>query len=310
MRSRNRIPEGESDVGPEGGLNPYWETVQPGLKFASQVPGSPGFFREVEHRRYRLEPHIPQIVRFAEWSDQDVLEVGCGIGTDGIQFARAGARYTGVDQAQEALRLAAARFLAEGLPARFVRATATDLPFGEQFDLVYSHGVLHHLADPNGAVAEALRVLRPSGRAIIMLYHRHSLNYLVNIMLLRRLLALTLLAPGMPQLIAALTGEPVSLLMAHRQLLRTHGARYLLDAGLFLSNNTDGPGNPLSKVFTRRAARDMMMDAGFAEVRTTVRYLNLRVYPGGERLSSTRPARWLERRSGWHLYMTGMKDAT
>ena len=52
----------------------------------------------------------------------------------------------------------------------------------------YSHGVLHHIPDIDAAVSEVHRVLRPKGRAIIMLYHRQSLNYL-EILTIRRALA-------------------------------------------------------------------------------------------------------------------------
>lgn len=59
-------------------------------------------FAEIEAHRYALEPHIPEIVRFEEWAGRDVLEVGCGIATNGVQLARAGARYAGVDASQVA----------------------------------------------------------------------------------------------------------------------------------------------------------------------------------------------------------------
>ncbi len=63
------------------------------------------------------------------------------------------------------------------------------LPFrSETFDVVYSNGVLHHTPDTAGAIREVHRVLRPGGIAKVMLYHRNSLNYWVEIILRRGLL--------------------------------------------------------------------------------------------------------------------------
>lgn len=286
-------------------LNPYWEgEAQPGLKFSDAPVGTPQFFAEVEAHRYRLEPHIPDVVRFVDWANKDVLEVGSGIATDGVNFARVGSRYTGVDQAERALELARRRFELEGLPGRFQRAVATQLPFADgSFDLVYSHGVLHHLADTNLAIGEIHRVLRPGGIALVMLYHRWSLNYIFTILVLRRLFAATLLSDRGTRIAHRLTGEDPSILDGHRQLLREHGRRYLLNHQLFLNNNTDGPGNPLSKVYTRSQAEAVFRQAGFISVSFETRFLNLRVFPGGERLAATRLARRAERSIGWHLYV-------
>jgi ubiquinone/menaquinone biosynthesis C-methylase UbiE len=235
-----------------------------------------------------------------------VLEVGCGVGTDGAQFARAGARYTGLDAESTALDLARRRFELDGLEGQFVEASAEDLPVeAESFDLVYSHGVIHHVPDTKQAVAEFHRVLRPGGTALAMIYHRDSLNYFVTIMIVRRLLALALLVPQGPAVISRLTAEDRAILEGHRRLLEEHGLRYLTDGALFLSNNTDGPGNPLSKVYTRRAATELF--SAFRQVETTLRYLNLRSYPGGRRFARTGVARRLETRIGWHLYVEALK---
>ncbi len=284
----------------------FWNEHQPGLRFADAPIGTPEFFALVERQRYALEPHIPELVRFERWQGRDVLEVGCGIGTDGARFARAGARYTGVDPTATALELARRRFELEGLDGRLLSAAATDLPFeNKSFDLVYSHGVIHHIDSTAEAVEEFRRVLRPGGTALVMLYHRHSLNYYVTIMGIRRALAGILLVPGVARPIARLTGERAELLDAHRSLLRRYGLRYVLDSGLFLSNNTDGPGNPLSKVYSRAEA--VRLFARYRRVTTAVRYLNLRLYPGGLRLARTSLAAAIERQIGWHLYVEAVK---
>jgi hypothetical protein len=111
-----------------------------------------------------------------------------------------------------------------------------------------------------------------------------------------------LLVRGADELVSRLTGEPIEVLRGHRELLSRHGTRYLTDPALFLSHNTDGPGNPLSKVYTATNMRRAF--AVFAEVQTHVRFLNLRAYPYGERLERLPASRWLGRRTGWHLWVS------
>jgi SAM-dependent methyltransferase len=284
----------------------YWSANQPGFRFSDHIPGTPEFFDEVERHRYGLEPHIPELVQFPRWSGQDVLEAGCGIGTDAVQFARGGARYTGLDASPTAIELARQRFALEALPGAFLTGSATALPFpDESFDLVYSHGVIHHIPDTGAAVREFHRVLRPGGHALVMVYHRRSVNYLLNIMVIRRSLAAALLIPGAAALIARILREDPSILEGHRSLLREHGLRYLRDRDLFLSNNTDGPGNPLSKVFTRTEALAMFDD--FSDAQTVVRFLNLRLLPGAAKLEASDLGTGSARRWGWHLYVLASK---
>ena len=286
----------------------FWTGYQPGMRSSDAEPGSPGFFAEVERRRYQLEPATPEMAQFGRWRDRDVLEAGCGIGTDGLQFARAGARYTGMDFSSTALDLAERRFAMEGVPGRFVHGSITEMPFDDaSFDLAYSMGVMHHLPETPCVAEEMHRVLRPGGQAIVMVYHRGSFNYHFSIMLLRRALTSLLLVPRMDRAISAVTGEPIEVLRGHRELLRDHGLRYVTDRQFFLSHNTDGPGNPLSKVYTRATGAELF--DRFAHVETQVRFLNLRAYPFGERLETTPVAQALGRRWGWHLWIRATKDA-
>ncbi|MDQ4142591.1 MAG: class I SAM-dependent methyltransferase [Actinomycetota bacterium] len=285
----------------------FWADYQPGFRSTQSPIGSKEFFEEVSTQRSLLEPHIPEVVGFEQWKDRAVLEAGCGIGTDGARFAAAGAHYTGVDFSPTALRLARLRFEIEGHRGRFTAGSVTHLPFPDRsFDLVFSHGVIHHVPDTTAAVREFYRVLKPGGRVLVMVYHRRSFNYYFSILLLRRVLIGLLLVPGAPRFLSRVTGEPPDLFRGHRELLSEHGARYLGDSQLFLSHNTDGPGNPLSKVFSRREITNLF-SIGFDDLHTEVRYLNVRLYPGGTRLARTSVGRRLERRIGWHLYITGSR---
>src|SRR5262249_11284136 len=137
----------------------FWQNNPCGTKFADAQAGSRQFFELVEEHRYRTEWHIPQAANFSSTRGLKVLEIGCGLGTDGAQFAKAGADYTGVDLTDAAVELAKQRFQLFSLPGKFERADAEQLQFrDESFDLVYSHGVLHHTPDTAAAVREIHRV--------------------------------------------------------------------------------------------------------------------------------------------------------
>ena len=153
----------------------HWEQEPCGTSTATADANTAEFFRQVEHERYRLEPYIPAFAEFERWSGRRVLEVGVGLGTDFVQFVRAGADAVGVDLTEAAVDAVRRRLAQEGLEAEVLVADAEALPFpDESFDLVYSYGVLHHTPDTERAVAEVRRVLRPGGEARIMLYSRRS----------------------------------------------------------------------------------------------------------------------------------------
>src|SRR5882724_9005206 len=283
----------------------FWQANPCGVKFADAAPGTRHFYELVEAHRYTKEWHIPSAADFSNARGLKVLEIGCGLGTDGAQFAEAGADYTGVDLTEAAVELARKRFELFNLPGTFQTADAESLDFvDESFDLVYSHGVLHHTPDTEKAIREIHRVLRPGGRAVVMLYHRGSYNYRVNIAVLRRAGAhLLKWEPGV-KLINKITGEPLESLHQHAKLLKSEKESYLEPAE-FLNQNTDGAGNPLARVYSRREARELFKE--FTEVTLKTYFLNKRWLPviGNmlpRSLESRLAARW-----GWHLWIYATK---
>ena len=283
----------------------FWQANPCGVKFADAAPGTRHFYELVEAHRYTKEWHIPAAADFAGARGLKVLEIGCGLGTDGAQFAEAGADYTGVDLTEVAVELARRRFELFDLPGTFQTADAENLSFtDESFDLVYSHGVLHHTPETGKAIQEIHRVLRPRGRAVVMLYHRGSYNYRVNISLLRRAGAQLLKwEPGI-KLVNKITGEPLESLREHARLLKTERESYL-KPDEFLSQNTDGAGNPLARVYSRKEARELFKD--FSEVTLKTHFLNKRWLPViGNVLPRSLESR-LASRWGWHLWIYATK---
>jgi 2-polyprenyl-3-methyl-5-hydroxy-6-metoxy-1,4-benzoquinol methylase len=157
----------------------YWDARPCNIRHSTKPVGSKEYFDEVEARKYLVEPHIPAFAEFDRWHGKRVLEVGCGIGTDSINFARAGAELTAVELSSESLRIAAQRAEVMGVAdrIRFVEANAEELTSvldGEPYDLVYSFGVIHHTPHPARALAE-MRALTASGGTLkLMVYHRRS----------------------------------------------------------------------------------------------------------------------------------------
>ena len=286
-------------------VHDFWQSNPCGAKFTTARPGSREFFDAIEAHRYRTEPHIPEVVDFAQWRGRDVLEVGCGLGTDAVRFARAGARYTGLDLTERSIELVRSRFELEGLQGELRVADAETLPFGDSsFDLLYSHGVLHHTPATARAVAEAYRVIRPGGQAMVMLYHKNSYNYYVNIMTLRRLGARLLGFNWGLAVVGKLTGESQERLTLLREMYRQDRAAFL-SKKQFLNNNTDGPGNPLARVFSRRQAVELFSQ--FKTVHTQTHFMNKRWIPLIGEVIPRSIERSLASLAGWHLWILATK---
>lgn len=154
----------------------YWNSRIHDLEMTQQPPGSKAFFAELDDYRFDKLAYLPQVIDFAAFRGRRVLEVGCGIGTDLVRFARGGATTVGVDLSETATRLARRNMEVNGFATdRFVIGDGSRLPVPDGcIDVVYAHGVLQYSADPRGIVTEAQRVLRPGGTAIFMVYNRVS----------------------------------------------------------------------------------------------------------------------------------------
>jgi len=263
------------------------------------------YFEEISRRRFcGREWHVPGVAQFRAFADKDVLEIGCGIATDGLEFAKGGAHYTGIDLTPSAIELARERFALFGESGRFEVANAEErIPFDdESFDHIYSFGVIHHSPKTEAIVDEMYRVLRPGGTLTVMVYNRSSINYYVEIMLLRKVFRLLLYPKRMPQIISKLTGFPEWKLVGHQQRLR-RGPR--ISKQEWVSMNTDGPECPLSKVYNQREAN--ILFRRFREVRQEAWEFNSDHWPYIGRLIPTRIERAIGRLWGWHRMIYGTK---
>ena len=157
----------------------YWNARPCNIRHSPKPVGTAEYFDEVEERKYFVESHIPRFAGFAAWKGKKVLEIGCGIGTDTISFARHGAQVTAVDLTPKSLEVARERARVFGLEdqIRFFQADAerlSDYVPIEPYDLVYSFGAIHHTPHPERVVEQLRKYVGPGGTVKIMVYNRWS----------------------------------------------------------------------------------------------------------------------------------------
>jgi SAM-dependent methyltransferase len=249
------------------------------------------FFTDYDHFRYRNERHVPACTGALAVAGKRVLEVGLGEGSESELLIRQGAHWSGIDLTSQSVSRVRTRLALRELPYDQLRqGSVLSLPFADgAFDVVFSHGVLHHVPDIERAQREIHRVLRPGGELVIMVYARWSLNYLVSIGLIRRaalLAAFTLAQAGILKLAPGT-------LAAHLDNARKAGLFRYLRLDEFVHRNTDGPANPYAVVYDRhRVERDF---PSFRVTRIYKRFLHAPPLPV-HRLPG-------EALLGWHLWV-------
>lgn len=155
----------------------FWDNQPCNIKHSNKKIGTKDYFDEVEKKRYFVEPHIIEFAEFAKWSGKKVLEVGCGIGTDGINFARNGADYTCTELSSQSLEITKKRFEVENLQFKYFKGNAEELtqilPI-QKFDLIYSFGVIHHSPNPEKIIKSLKEYMNKNSQLKIMLYAENS----------------------------------------------------------------------------------------------------------------------------------------
>lgn len=210
----------------------YWNRRPCNIRHSPRPVGEREYFDEVEARKYFVEPHIPEFAEFKRWAGKRVLEIGCGIGTDTMSFARNGAYVTAVDLSEKSLEVARQRAVIYGVQDRvqFFLGNSEELSKfvpPQPYDLIYSFGVIHHTPHPERVLGQLSRYAKPGTTVKIMVYHRRSWKVFW-----------ILLGEGkgrfwnLPEIVArnseAQTGCPVTYTYTRgegRRLLESHGFR-------------------------------------------------------------------------------------
>ena len=161
-------------------IEKYWSDRPCNINHSKKEFLSKEYFDEVEQKKYFVEPHIQKFADFEMWRGKKVLEIGCGLGTDSINFARHGSDLTIVELSSRSLEICKKRFEVFGLKAQFYEGNAENLELilpSEligQFDLIYSFGVIHHSSCPRNIIVSASPFCKSGGELRIMLYARYS----------------------------------------------------------------------------------------------------------------------------------------
>lgn len=294
----------------------FWKSEACGSQFVQHFIDDQDFFAQYRQFRYHTEWHLPSFARFDTARDKSVLEIGCGNGADGVMFAKHGARYTGVDLTEAAVEATARHFAVMGLTGEFRVENAEQLSFADNsFDIVYSYGVIHHTPDPEKALQEIYRVLKPGGQAMIMLYHKQSFNYYVRVLGYMRLRVLWTIisrygrrhedrSSAQEEQSSGVRGNASELVRElHYENYLREGWNYLR-ASKFVHRCTDGPECPYAYTYSKREASELC--APFRRVSMRVGHFPLRKYAGG-RLIPLKVEELLAARIGWHLLITAWK---
>jgi 2-polyprenyl-3-methyl-5-hydroxy-6-metoxy-1,4-benzoquinol methylase len=260
----------------------FWDRRPCNIRHSPGPVGTREYFDEVEARKYLVEPHIPRFADFPRWRDKRVLEIGCGIGTDTINFARHGAWVTGIELSEKSLVVARKRAEVYGLQdrIRFYLGNAEELtqfvPV-EPYDLIYSFGVVHHTPHPERVIEQMRYYVRPGSTIKIMVYHRYAWKVL--------------------------------------WILLTYGKGQFWRLDELVARHSEAQtGCPITYTFARRQVRELLKRYGFQvtemwvdhifpyRILDYVQYRYVKVWYF--RWLPSPLFRWLERHFGWHLCVT------
>jgi 2-polyprenyl-3-methyl-5-hydroxy-6-metoxy-1,4-benzoquinol methylase len=258
----------------------YWNSRPCNIRHSTKAIGTREYFDDVEARKHFVEPHIPTFAEFERWQGKKVLEIGCGIGTAMINFAKQDAQVTAVDLSDKSLELAKQRVKVYGLENQvtFYQANAEELTRSvpvEPYDLIYSFGVIHHTPHPERVIEQIRNYTKPGSTIKIMVYYRFSWKVL--------------------------------------WILLTYGKGQFWRINELVARYSEAQeGCPVTYVYSKKEARQLL--TGFEIVDMQVEHIFPYYIPDYKQYKYTKVwyfrwmpqplFRWLERHFGWHLCIT------
>jgi ubiquinone/menaquinone biosynthesis C-methylase UbiE len=207
------------------------------------------FFNKYDEYRYSTEKHILNELDNIDFKDKKVLEIGLGQGADAEQIIKRGGIYYGLDLTEESINRVKLRFKIKSLPFSAIKkGSVLNIPYYDShFDIIYSHGVLHHVPEVKKANEEIERVLKKNGFLVIMLYAKYSLNYFISIGLIRRV--------GLVFSYFFYYNKETKI-GKHIRNAKKMGLLNYMNMKNFIHKNTDGPENIYSKVYRRKTVSE------------------------------------------------------
>jgi ubiquinone/menaquinone biosynthesis C-methylase UbiE len=255
-----------------------WNEDACGSQYVEKAqPGTLEWYLEAERYRYDVYgPWMPKVMEFAKHRGKKVIEIGGGMGTDLAQFAKNGAIVTDFDLSAGHLEHARTSFRLRGLQGEFVHGDGENIPFPDDtFDVVYSNGVIHHTPDTIGVVRNMHRILKPGGKAIIMVYAENSWHY---------------------------WREQVLRLGVEQGRIPRNSMGWIMSGSVEM--NSKGQ-RPLVKVYTRKRLRRMFEEVGFKRISIVQTQMVKGELPG---FLSWIPPNFAARFVGWNLVIKAYKS--
>ena len=163
-------------------ITKYWEKEVCGTRYIYSKKDKSKHYEEIRNFRYSSEPYIKEFAfgEFVNIKNKTILEIGVGAGIDFIEFLKKGAICYGIDATKSAIN-ETKKNISYALPNNnfklkyLEKINAEKLPFKDNyFDIVYSHGVLHHAKNTMKCISEAERVLKKGGTLKLMVYSSFS----------------------------------------------------------------------------------------------------------------------------------------
>jgi ubiquinone/menaquinone biosynthesis C-methylase UbiE len=263
-----------------------WGAAPAGAIHGKQlIPGTREFFEETAKERNGREMRfLAELIPFGSFRGRRVLELGCGVGYDALEFLRHGAQYTGIDLTPENVERCKSHAALYGYSPTVLRGDAEHLSFSDRsFDVLFSNGVLHHTPDILRSFREAQRVLIPGGEFWVIVYHKHSIFYWLTLFLFGHLLSLGFLKQS-------------------------------LQERLSMIEYTTSDEQPLVRVYSRPELRTLLSEAGFSVKNVWVRKLAREDLPAAsiaKYLWNAFPQSWLDTAGkvwGWYVIAKAEKE--
>lgn len=131
---------------------------------------------EYEDQFRRWTPHLDR----DDWRGKIILDVGCGMGRNTYWPLTYGAKESVSIDVDESSLAAARRTLAQFPNAAVKHMSAYEIDYADHFDIAYSIGVIHHLEQPQLALGQMVKAVKPGGRVLIWVYGLENNRWLVS----------------------------------------------------------------------------------------------------------------------------------
>lgn len=274
-------------------IKEFWTKYPCAKNLISHIEDEEEFFSAHDKIIDRLTPYHFDVFNYEQCAGKKVLEVGCGMGSHAWRFAKFAKEFYAIDLSIKSVQLTRKRFSFHGFGAGgILEADAENLPFrDDSFDLVFSNGVIHHSPNTQRAVDEIYRVLKPTGKTIVMIYNKSSIFYWFDLMFLQRI-KYTLLKFLPRKLIKTIFMSRPSIFLLKDYL----DCAAWKDLGELALRFSDGYSNPSTKVYTQKQARGIF--SKFNGVATGLHSASNRLL---EKI------KLLEKYFGWGLYIYAKK---